>query len=125
VEVAEDFAEGHAGPEALRAARLACRGAGGQAAWDAAATNPAIAARNAARSARAGVVSNAPLGSEVAELLAQAELVREVFGDPFRPVSAAPAWRTLGVVQLAQTIYDDRAFERIPALADALTEAGC
>ena len=29
------------------------------------------------------------------------------------------------VKTLAQAIYDDRAFERIPELADALAEAGC
>src|SRR5436189_5856200 len=53
VDVAERFADGFAGPKELRAARLACQGAGGQAAWYAAATNPAIAARNAARRAQA------------------------------------------------------------------------
>ena len=56
VDVAENFADGLAGPEELRAARLACQGAGGQASWYAAATNPLIAARNAARSAQSGVV---------------------------------------------------------------------
>ena len=59
------FADGFAGPAELRAARLACQGAGGQAAWYAAATNPAIAARNAARSAQAGAANNSLVGSEV------------------------------------------------------------
>src|SRR5438552_1861163 len=54
VEVAENLADGLTGPEEMRAARLACQGAGGQAAWYAAASSPAIAARNAARSAQAG-----------------------------------------------------------------------
>jgi len=52
VEAAEGFADGHFGPDELRAARLDCQGAGGQASWYAAATNPEIAARNAARSAQ-------------------------------------------------------------------------
>jgi hypothetical protein len=124
VDVAEDFADGLAGPEEMRAARLACQGAGGRAAWYAAATSPAIAARNAARSAQAGAAS-VLLGSEADELLAQAKLVREIFGNHFRRFSADPSWLTPGVVKLAQAIYDGRAFDRTPELADALEEAGC
>jgi hypothetical protein len=59
------------------------------------------------------------------ERQAQAALVREVFGNPFRPVSLDPAWRTPAVLQLAQALYDDRAFDQLPILADALEEAGC
>ena len=49
----------------------------------------------------------------------------DVFGNPFRPVTLNPAWRTPKVTTLAQTIYNDRAFDRMPELADALQEAGC
>lgn len=125
VEAAENFTDGLLGPDELRAARLACLGAGGQASWYAAATNPEIAARNAARSAQAGVASNPLLGTEAAELLAQVDLLRDIFGDPLQPLSFDQSWRTSGVVQLAQVIYDDRAFDRMPGLADALAEAGC
>jgi hypothetical protein len=59
-----------------------------------------------------------------AEGNAQADLVRCVFGNPFRPVSLDPAWRTPAVLHLAQAIYD-RAFDQLPILADALEEAGC
>jgi hypothetical protein len=52
-------------------------------------------------------------------------LMREVFGNPFRPLPVDPAWRMPGVVELARTIYADRAFDRMPELADALEEAGC
>ena len=52
-------------------------------------------------------------------------LIREVFGNPFRPGSLDPAWRTPAVLHLAQALYDDRAFEQLPILADALEEAGC
>jgi hypothetical protein len=56
---------------------------------------------------------------------AQAEAVREVFGNPFRPARLEPAWRTPDVYQLARGIYEEGAFERLPILADALEEAGC
>ena len=56
---------------------------------------------------------------------AQADLLRDIFGNPFRPVAFEPAWRSEAVVGIAQGIYDDRAFERMPILADALQEAGC
>jgi hypothetical protein len=126
VEAAERFADGLAGPEELRAARLACQGAGGQAAWYAAATNPGIAARNSARSAQAGIANNALLGSEAAELLAQATLVREIFGPlPFRPVNLDSCWQTPTVVQLAMAIYHASTFDRMPELANALHDAGC
>lgn len=48
-----------------------------------------------------------------------------VFGNPFRPVVADPAWLTPTVVSIAAVIYSDRAFDRLPILADALEEAGC
>ena len=35
------------------------------------------------------------------------------------------AWNDGTVVKLAQAIYDDRAFDRLPILADALEDAGC
>jgi hypothetical protein len=124
VEVAERFADGFASPEEMRAARLACQGATGQSAWYAAATNPAIAARNAARSAQAGV--KALIGSETEELFAQAELVGDIFGPmPFQSLSCDPSWLTPGVVKSGQSIYDDRAFDRLVILADTLDQAGC
>lgn len=60
--------------------------------------------------------------------VAQSNLLREVCGNPFRPIHLNPAWLTWNegtVVMLAQSIYDDRAFDRLPILADALEEAGC
>ena len=56
------------------------------------------------------------------------DLLRCVFSNPFRPVSLAPAWAAWNdrtAVKLAQSIYGERAFERLPILADALEEAGC
>jgi hypothetical protein len=55
----------------------------------------------------------------------QASLLREIFGDPFANPFFKPAWRTLDVLLLAQGIYDEKAFDRMPILADALQDAGC
>ena len=52
-------------------------------------------------------------------------LFRCVFGNPFRPVPFDTRWRTADVVGLARGIYEDRAFDRMPVLADALMDAGC
>jgi hypothetical protein len=52
-------------------------------------------------------------------------LLRDVAGNPFRPVTADPAWLTSTVRTLAAGIYADRAFDRLPILADALQDAGC
>lgn len=60
-----------------------------------------------------------------AEYAAHADLLRDIFGNPFRPASFDPSWLTAGVTSLARTIYDGRAFDRMPELADALERAGC
>lgn len=49
----------------------------------------------------------------------------DIFGNPFRPVVAEPTRLPPKVVALAQAIYDERAFDRLPVLADGLEEAGC
>lgn len=54
-----------------------------------------------------------------------ADDIRCIFGNPFRPVVFAPEWRSETVVALAAGIYEERAFDRLPILADALEEAGC
>jgi hypothetical protein len=55
----------------------------------------------------------------------QCRFLRDIFGNPFRPVLFAPRWKTETAVALAAGIYADRAFDRLPVLADALEEAGC
>jgi hypothetical protein len=64
-----------------------------------------------------------------AERAAQALLVRDLFGNPFRPVPILhPAWLACAnrsIPERARAIYADRAFDRLSALADDLVEAGC
>jgi hypothetical protein len=54
--------------------------------------------------------------------------LRDLFGNPFRPVSVDPRWlrgNDAAVVKVAQGIYEECAFDRLPILADALEDAGC
>ncbi len=56
------------------------------------------------------------------------DLVRELWGNPFRPPVVARSWLSWNdgvVVRLAEAIYEEHAFERMPLLADALLDAGC
>jgi hypothetical protein len=55
----------------------------------------------------------------------EADLIRCFFGNPFRPVTLDSSLRTSTVTQLVQAIYEERAFDRMPILADALEDAGC
>jgi hypothetical protein len=52
-------------------------------------------------------------------------LLRDLFGNPFRPAALEPAWRTPMTLAIGQSIYDERRFQDLPVLADALEEAGC
>jgi hypothetical protein len=59
---------------------------------------------------------------------ALAVLLREVCGNPFRPVRIEPAWLRWhqGCVEnLARVIYREGRFDEVPVLGDALEEAGC
>jgi hypothetical protein len=57
---------------------------------------------------------------------------RDVFGNPFRPVTLDRAWLTASITGLAQAAYEERRLPegtldqtRLAVLADALEEAGC
>ena len=58
----------------------------------------------------------------------QVALLRDIFGNPFRPVALDPAWLSWHdglLVSMAKRMYDSRDFADQPVLADALEEAGC
>jgi hypothetical protein len=59
------------------------------------------------------------------EHTAQCNLIRDIFGNPFRPISFNAAWLTSTVLALANGMYNEKAFDRMPILADALQDAGC
>jgi hypothetical protein len=59
-------------------------------------------------------------------------LLRDIFGNPFQPVSVHPAWRSPSVLNLAQAAYADRFTltgeldpSRLRVLSDALEQVGC
>ena len=55
-------------------------------------------------------------------------ILREFYCSPFRPFvlnSHWLSWNDGTARKMAQAIYDDRAFDRLPLLADALEDAGC
>jgi hypothetical protein len=66
---------------------------------------------------------------------AQIALLRDIFGNPFRPVAVDPAWLSSNdgaTRRLAQAAYDDRQLPdgtldpaRLAVLTDALEDAGC
>jgi hypothetical protein len=55
----------------------------------------------------------------------QAELLREIVGNPFRPVAVLPGWLSADALRLATYSHVHRAFEQLPIVADALEDAGC
>ena len=56
----------------------------------------------------------------------QAQFLRDLFGPlPFRAAGIHPNHLTPEIVVLAQSIYDDRAFDRLHSLANALEDVGC
>ena len=64
-------------------------------------------------------------GPDPAEQAAQPDLLRRLVGNPFRPISLSGDFLTSNVIAIARSIYEERSFDRISELADALLEAGC
>jgi hypothetical protein len=62
------------------------------------------------------------------ENAAQAALLREMVGNPYRPVVLHPLWLHWSdqlIPNLARVLLDERRFDDLPILADALEDAGC
>jgi hypothetical protein len=147
VAVSESFADGIAGPTERRKAALSAHELLTQPiddfysapffAANAAVLTTGLPALRAA-TATSGAVQNAvsfsispsknypdPLKVREKEEAIQAQYVRCIFGNPFRPVTLNPSWLTPTVLALANGIYQDKAFDRLPIRADALQDSGC
>jgi hypothetical protein len=73
-------------------------------------------------------LSTGDLGKRERAVQEQAAFLRDLFGNPFRPVPVDPAWLAWErgtIPKLAEEIYEERAFDRLPVLADALEDSGC
>jgi hypothetical protein len=138
IEVAERKADGLAANEEVQEAREAAKGVprireklhGTPAEWAASAPvfllNPSAGEFTETAPIRAAIaLEKGGVTTQDAEERVQFELLRDIFGSPFRSVSFDPAWRTSAVVSLARSMYDSLDFSTIPILADALQEAGC
>jgi hypothetical protein len=65
---------------------------------------------------------------QAAEKQAQADLLRDIAGNPYRPVVIDLGWAALNAGsarRVAAAIYEEQAFDQLPVLADALEDAGC
>jgi hypothetical protein len=122
--------------------RAQARNWASSAVWEAARPNPATAAeahRSAASALawshraddeeRLSMDSLLTVEESPSERQAQAALLRCIFGNPFRPAPSLPpsvlSWNGGTVPKLAAAIYEERAFDRLPVLADSLEDAGC
>jgi hypothetical protein len=116
------------------------RNVAASAVWQAASKKPTTAANCYAEAAQAvdsvrraqGLTAGGPDPGRVGyalppgeELAAQAALLRDIVGNPFRQVSLDPCWLTSPVQGVARGIYEEWTCDSLPVLADALEEAGC
>ncbi|HYT91973.1 MAG TPA: hypothetical protein VEL76_24880 [Gemmataceae bacterium] len=142
VEAAERFADGEIDVVMLASARAAAwlvRTDAGEAAICASAPDPMMTFMYAANKA-AAVAAHACLASAAwVNLMRQGwadycDVLRDLFGNPFRRVSVPPAWLAWNggtVRQLAMAAHEERNCSatldatRLAVLADALEEAGC
>ena len=140
VEIAEKYADALASDADLMSARRAAEDASvmalisSRSVYLAATTAAHVSSNTAADTCRAAflaVTDHEDLWAEP-----QLPLVRDIFGNPFRPSPPLPhavlAWNDGTVRRIAQGIYEDRKMPegtldtgRLAILADALLDAGC
>jgi hypothetical protein len=136
-EIAEDYAEGLVSQVAVRQAQhnldrmvqsnLMTSDDGLCVAYNAGQVNCAWSAADyAARDATKVMTEQA------IELRILTHMLRDIFGNPFRPLTLDSTWQTPTVTSLATAAYGERSLPsgeldlaRLAVLADALEEAGC
>ncbi|QEL17583.1 hypothetical protein [Limnoglobus roseus] len=125
VETAERFVDGDVTTGEIEAAMTAADDAADDAHGPG--SEAAEAAADVIADVRGCAIAAASAGDQQrrVERFAQSVLLRDIFGNAFRPVTFSPDWLTPTAVDLAEVIYEDRAFDRLPILADALQDAGC
>lgn len=125
VEVAERYADGLADKAELRAARET-KEVGRDRLWYAA--ECAVQEKPQAATDRMALYMLQPERGGMADgERIQCALIRELFGNPFRPVFVDPAWQTWNdgiIVKLAQSIYGEQDYTNFPILADMLEDGG-
>src|SRR5262249_39741414 len=103
---------------ASRGAQVAHAAAGG-AAW--------AAAWEVITDVRKAIRSSDPAAAH-REVRQQRWLLEDMFGNPFEDTFVEQSWLRWNdgtVPRIAQGIYEERAFDRLPILHDALLDAGC
>jgi hypothetical protein len=142
VEVIERFADGQAGPEELaphqfpedaipifapfdQLPNVITGFAAQESAWHAALDTSTEAAGQEEWSGGRRWLDPSRGTARLAAEARLAELLRCLFGNPFRRHPLDAPWRTPAVLALANHIYEERRFEDMPILADGLEEAGC
>jgi hypothetical protein len=130
VEVSERYADDEATHAELEqiwqaAARLAEVAVRRLSRWDMLAAARAEA-RDAARGGAWAAAHNVTADlATPAERRAECDLLREIFGNPFQPPAITHHHRPPEVLSLAREVYQQRSYDRLPALADAMARAGC
>ncbi|WP_232068348.1 hypothetical protein [Gemmata obscuriglobus] len=93
--------------------------------WEADAADDAALATARAAADVPWPATGTPPADFYAELANQADLLRDIFGNPFTSCGLEPEWLTDTVIGMARSIYTEYTFDQLPVLADALQDAGC
>jgi hypothetical protein len=141
--VSERYADGLADKKELARARKQARTAGwngrtGDVSWNGPALiawcstrdTIAAAAKDAARSCAWHATAKRPdlVGDLADERRRQVAVLHCIVGNPFRAARIEPAWlvwNESAVLKIARGVDEERAFNQLPILADALEDAGC